>query len=1282
MMLKFKYILILLTLSSVTLFGQYRSETLQKADVLYQNHKIYEAIDYYILAIEEAPYMQELFYKVASSYKSLGAAVDAKKWYEEVLKFKKQDYPLAKYEYALVLKSLGEYFNAIEQFEQFIKLYRGDDKSVMSKIVEKQIKGCDRALLSEEDNSFEVVNLTGVNSYYTDLSPYIFEDTLYFSGIKTDTPLIYLDDIGIKVQIDLLKIGFDVKEDTAKGPVLKYGPTRLGTDKPHNTSAVYSDDGKQMFFVKCTSNLKFENRCDIYGANKKDNKWEPALKLGPTVNDVLALTSSTHPCITTNKGKKRNTLYFSSNRLGGQGGYDLWTVEIDKDLLCGIAKNLGRRINSIGDEITPSYDEASTTLYYSSNGHIGFGGFDIFKVKKKGSRFGKTNTLENPFNTSFDEFYFQKFGDDKYIFASNRIGAKKYFANYVLDDLFIIRKIEKKKYLIVSVEEENGKQVEGSKVEVISSDKNLSIEPNIPIRVYRGTEYKLSSNLEGFINDSYNITIEEESNDTIHVKLVVKQLVQEQEIQLKNIYFDYTSAVLKDTSKLEVDLLYNILVNNPRLIIELGAHTDSKGADRYNLNLSQRRAQSVVNYLAEKGIPKKRLIAKGYGETKPIAPNNNPDGSDNPKNRQLNRRIVFKIIGLLPLIDPSLDSDSASIDSLGSSTFDNLIPFTGTDTIINGEQTTTYKIPSPGLQKCIVDSTTSALKALSDTIHNTAVDKTDSTNIAEQKTKITAIPSWKKVYVTVPIDASPVKDRVRWIKKAGAQRITSKVAIRIDSITLMYKEKLGLNFKIRVVKASSGKLIAESEEFSVKANKRVSPRLMKLHTVSLDFKLKKGSYFIFPVITNGFVAFLPRYTHENSFDNGNVIVHKAMFTNNYVGKPIKYKFKTKDEKNNDFGNYGPFLKIQIDATSDAVRNESKQNALDDTATEKIDSIVDRKPTEKLSPIIADTIEVKKAITTDTIKTTQIDSVPNVINKTIEGDSPIDIPLEKGDTTANKKTIEQKTLTIIDTVKTKKTEKVILVDTVKTTNIDSKLETDVEAKIKPQDSTSVSSLESTLVSVQDSIQGLTQAETRNTPAQLAVDSFVTQPVVVESIDSVKQNDNSPSSSVMFESLPKDVSVNSDNFRWIEEAVAQKIITDKTINIKSLRIIARKQTGVTLTIRVVDAKTGKIVTETSSFTLPEQKSTPAWMMKYFDVETNIKLNKGSYFIYPVITSGDIAYLPKYTFENSQSGITIKKGMYRNFKLIEGKKQYIFNEAFEKSNAFNNYGPFLKYVIEIVN
>ena len=257
--------------------------------------------------------------------------------------------------------------------------------------------------------------------------------------------------------------------------------------------------------------------------------------------------------------------------------------------------------------------------------------------------------MESPINTNLDEFYYTASNSSDAYFVSNRTGTKKYYKDYVLDDIFKVNQIVKKFIIVKTFEKDSAqKEILNSSITIknINTSEVKNVKTNDVIEVLTNSPFLINSIVSSHINGTKEFKFSPDlEDDTITVSLFLEKVIANKEITLKNIYFDFNSDSLKAESKFELDTLNQILVDNPNFTIEIGAHTDDVGKSDYNLTLSQKRAQSVVNYLIAKGINQNRLIAQGYGLTKPIAPNKNEDGTDNPEGRQLNRRIVFKIVG-------------------------------------------------------------------------------------------------------------------------------------------------------------------------------------------------------------------------------------------------------------------------------------------------------------------------------------------------------------------------------------------------------------------------------------------------------------------------------------------------------------------------------------------------------------------------------------------------------------------------------------------------------------
>ena len=656
------YLLTALLLSAGTAFGQRRSPKLKIAEEFMYAMKYYEAADAYEEVLAENPNFTEIKLKLAKLYDRLNDLNRAAQLYSELLNSKIEDEPLLQYNYAVVLKKKGEYDAAIKLFEQFIKGYQGGDKSSLSKRVKNEIKGCERAKLSGRDTSFVVKNLK-INSGYTELSPVFHENKLLYSSIPSDTPLFYTEELGIQRFMELYQVEFDHYGDSIASKPKKFGKNYWNADGQNITGGAFSRDSLRFYFSSCKiDKIDGRNVCRLYGTALTDSGWTTPKDLGDQINDPENLYSSTHPTLDITKRKKNDLLYFASNRPGGEGGYDLYEVELDDKFNPGKVQNLGRKINSDGNEITPFIDPKDQSLYYASDGLIGAGGYDIQKAKRKGRRLGKPKQLGYPFNTSYDDFFYFKYNKNKFLLVSNRPGSKPYYKNYQLDDIYFIYKPQIRRYLAVQVRLDDSTQtlMDEASISLKTANFDTLLTNGAVWQAQLNRSYELKSLGDSLINASTSVQIDKGSPDTTYVTLLVSRIVKEQEIRLNNLYFAFNSDSLTDSSKTELENLYQILLDNAQFKIEIGAHTDNIGKEKYNLELSQKRAQAVVSFLTEKGIDSTRLVAMGYGMSKPIAPNTLENGDDNPEGRKLNRRIVFKILGTIS--PDAVPADSSKIN--------------------------------------------------------------------------------------------------------------------------------------------------------------------------------------------------------------------------------------------------------------------------------------------------------------------------------------------------------------------------------------------------------------------------------------------------------------------------------------------------------------------------------------------------------------------------------------------------------------------------------------------
>ncbi|NSW45678.1 MAG: OmpA family protein [Bacteroidales bacterium] len=335
--------------------------------------------------------------------------------------------------------------------------------------------------------------------------------------------------------------------------------------------------------------------------------------------------------------------------------------------------------------MTPFYDIESHTLYFSSDGWPSIGGLDIFKAQGELTQFSNPENIGFPINSSVDDIYcVTSKNREGGFFVSNRKGTVALLNETCCDDIweyrwtnFIQVAITGKIYAIKdsTIYQQLEKQIVDKNFieELDSTTEKVNPLPDKKVDLYlqQGNEriyiksistnengefffnlepqkeYKILIDNYGFFNKEISVsTMNITHSDTLHADAIYINVIPLEPVVIKNIYYEFSKWNLTDSSKAVIDrTLYKLLVDNPRIVVEISSHTDSISSDEYNLKLSQKRAESVVKYLISKGIDKDRLVAKGYGESKPIAPNTNPDGTDNPEGRQKNRRTEFRIIG-------------------------------------------------------------------------------------------------------------------------------------------------------------------------------------------------------------------------------------------------------------------------------------------------------------------------------------------------------------------------------------------------------------------------------------------------------------------------------------------------------------------------------------------------------------------------------------------------------------------------------------------------------------
>ncbi len=471
------------------------------ADKLFKEGKFAEAGDNYFKAWKLKDKKTELAAKAGDCYYIIKDYKKAVKAYKPV-KDMNSEFKHIGFKYARCLKSLEEYDEASREFVYFINSYSGDDYQDMSQLTQSEILGCEYAIKNaDKEAEGVIINHIGenINTQEMEYAPLPYsDDILYFSSDVSGTSKIY-------------------RSQKIDGAWTKSQSTEkifANVTREHYGNVSFAPDNSRFYFTQCDATNSYNSRCDLYVVESNDDgSWSEPRILPDYVNDLEA--TNTQPCVVHTDDLE--IIYFASDRSGGKGGLDLWYVSrsIDsKNMDYTFPKNLGSRVNTVGDEITPFYDRESNTLFFSSDGHIGFGGFDIFKVQGSQFDWDKPTNLGKPYNSSSDERYFiYKESMENGFFVSNRIADLSKLST-THEDIFEFEEEFTEITIKGSIKDKEGKGVEGVEIflyEIASNGQkrviaNQTGDGKYQFPLIENKSYALEAKKEGY--SAYNLEFE------------------------------------------------------------------------------------------------------------------------------------------------------------------------------------------------------------------------------------------------------------------------------------------------------------------------------------------------------------------------------------------------------------------------------------------------------------------------------------------------------------------------------------------------------------------------------------------------------------------------------------------------------------------------------------------------------------------------------------------------------------------------------------------------------
>ncbi|HWY12858.1 MAG TPA: OmpA family protein [Bacteroidia bacterium] len=635
----------------------FAQKALAKADLAFDNHQYFTAVELYKSAytgVKKADLKAKVLFRTAFAYQEINDMKSAETYYQKAIAAKYAD-PEAIVRLADVLKSQGKYPEAITEYQNFKKLAPSDprgDKGVKSSELAQQWK--------DNPGRYKIENMALINSKESDFSP-SYSDKKYNTLVFTSTR----EGVNQKQDITtgqnhskLYETKLDKNGKWSTPLVLAGAVTSVFNDG----AACMSKKGDFMLMTRCPEVKSKTSGCQIFMAKKQGSGWAEPVKLPFNLDSV----QFGHPALSAD-GK---TVYFVSRMKGGFGGSDIWRTLYDQKANTWSApQNLGPQINGSGDEMYPYVSDDSKTLYFSSNSHPGMGGLDIFKAEiGADGKFTKApENLKVPINSGADDFGIVFEGKkQRGYFSSNREGGKG------SDDIwsfYLPPLVFNLKGKVVSSGGSKGigkgEPVANAKIKIQGSDGTINdastasegsyafkLKENVSYTVTVETSKQTSSATykDGYLasKDMGALTTagEKDSKDFMKDFEVVPV---EKEIRFPAVLYDLGKADLRPESKDSLNFLYQTLIDNPTIVIQLSAHTDSRGSDAKNLVLSQARAQSCVDYLAnEKKIPLARLQAKGFGETRLLVKDAEIAKAKTKEEKEAlhakNRRTVFGIV--------------------------------------------------------------------------------------------------------------------------------------------------------------------------------------------------------------------------------------------------------------------------------------------------------------------------------------------------------------------------------------------------------------------------------------------------------------------------------------------------------------------------------------------------------------------------------------------------------------------------------------------------------------
>lgn len=604
-MKKAVYIIVCLLLTAVA--AGCRTPKLSEADAQFQRGEYYDASVTYkkvynkLRKKEERPQRGEVAFKMGRCYRLLNMSARASAAFQNALRYEYPD-STTHFMLAQALHADGKYAAALRSYDKYLEFCPDDSLAINC------AEGCRTAQEIRARGSRYVVKQAKLfNSRRADFCPMYLGadcDQIYYTSTTGKATGDKKSEITGMKNADVF---FSKKNEKGEWERPEPVEGELNTEFDEGIVA-FSPDAQTMYLTKARRELNAPTSVEIYTSTRSDAKWSAPVKF-----EITADTLSTfgHPAVSPDG----EYLYFVSDMPGGYGGKDIWRISLKERQ--GSLVNLGPDINTEGNDDFP-YVRSDGSLYFSSDGHPGMGGLDIFRATAVGDPADLRWKVENmgfPINSAGDDFgiTFGK-GEDGF-FSSNRGDARGYDHIYsfeydpvriTIEGLVMDKDEEPVKNAIIRIVGNDG----SNQKEVARDDGSFSFA------LQRGVKYVMLAGAKGYLNQKQEFASDSTMEDANYwVEFILPSISKPSVVE--NIFYDYDKADLRPESKTALNELIAVLHDNPNVTIEMASHTDRWGSDAYNINLSERRAKSVVDYLVENGISRDRLQPHGYGKSRP-----------------------------------------------------------------------------------------------------------------------------------------------------------------------------------------------------------------------------------------------------------------------------------------------------------------------------------------------------------------------------------------------------------------------------------------------------------------------------------------------------------------------------------------------------------------------------------------------------------------------------------------------------------------------------------------